>query len=452
MSGLVENRSVIKSESHRISAIKSVLIVEDDAEAIEELAEIIELEGWTALTARSVKEALEQLENSDVKLVVTDVHLGGAGAGESGIQLVSRARAMFPERDISFIVLSGDVDAVKSSLQTDAVDFLLKPVSSDDLIDALNEARRLSGTERHLSEFAEYLIRKTGKEGGDDDRSAANLMTSQFSMARKQTMEAEEKAFVLQYAIGADLVTTCFKPIVAFEDQSLIALEAAPHVKDSTGELNLQSYLDIERGSQWAKAMDERMRRDAVEALSQLDASQTETGRAMVLFSAEQVAAATEIIGFTRQLEKAGVSPEKIVVEVSYDTSMDRAAGALYKTRLAQFADRVLRVDIKHFASVCAFLPRLRECGFDWVRLSTEGVPDWDSSQEQTSEVRALIAVAKAVGIKVVLDGVNSEEALKWARAEGCDAVQGQAVAGQVDVASMADAFRQEAFLAEGLS
>jgi EAL domain-containing protein (putative c-di-GMP-specific phosphodiesterase class I)/CheY-like chemotaxis protein len=452
MSGLVENRSVIKSEAHRISAVKSVLIVEDDADAAEELSEIIELEGWTSLTARSVKEAMEQLEASDVRLVITDVHLGGTVAGDSGIQLVSRARAMFPERDISFIVLSGDVDAVKSSLQTDAVDFLLKPVSSDDLIDALNEARRLNGTERHLSEFAEYLIRKTGKDESGDDRSSANFMTAQFSKARKQIMAAEEKAFVLQYALGADLVTTCFKPIVALEDKALVAFEAAPHVKEATGKLELHSYLDIDRGSQWSKAMDERIRRDAVEALAQTNAPQTGQPRVMVLFSAEQVTAATDILSFTRQLEKANVAPDQIVVEVSYDPSMDQASGALFKTRLSSFADRVLRVDIKHFASVCAVVPRLRAYGFDWVRLSTEGVPDWDSSPKQASEVRALIAVAKAVGIKVILDGVNSQDALDWARAVGCDAVQGQAVSRQVNAAHMGERPTQDAVVAEGLS
>lgn len=439
MSGLTERKSEANSTTHLTGGLKSILIVEDDADAMEELSEILELEGWAALTARTVSDALQKIEETSVSVVVTDVHLGGSGAGESGIQLVSRAKAKFPERDLSFIVLSGDVDAVKFSLQTDAVDFLLKPVAADDLIAALNEAQRLSGTERHLSEFAEYLIKKTGKAPSGPDPSAANGITSKFSHERKKATAAEEKAFVLQYAIGADLVTTCFKPIVAFDGTHTVALEAAPLIKETSNGTELQNYFDLARGTKWAKTLDDRMRRDAVRALSAASCAEGFVGPLMVLFPAEQVTNTTDVRAFTKQLAEADVSGDQILLEVAYDTSLDLASAKLLKSKVSQFAGSVLRVDVQQFSMACAFMARMSDFGFGWVRLCTESVPDWDVSPERKAEIRALISVANAVGAKVVLDCVDTEDALNWARSEGCAAVQGKAVTNPVALENIGD-------------
>ena len=117
----------------------TVLLVDDDRDALEELKDIVELEGWNAIIADSVDMALEVLEwYPFIGVVVTDVHfVDPSGDMSNGIQLVSRAQARFPGRDLNFIVLSGDPSALKSSVQIGAVDFLSKPLDADALIAAI---------------------------------------------------------------------------------------------------------------------------------------------------------------------------------------------------------------------------------------------------------------------------------------------------------------------------
>jgi DNA-binding NtrC family response regulator len=133
--------SLVKSSSSKPSKLK-VLLVEDDTVALEELCEISEFEDWEPIKAQTVDEALATLEtDKDIRVVVTDVHfVDASGQAANGIQLVSRARAKFADRTISYIVLSGDPCAMASSDQEGAFEFLIKPLVPDQLIETVNAA------------------------------------------------------------------------------------------------------------------------------------------------------------------------------------------------------------------------------------------------------------------------------------------------------------------------
>jgi DNA-binding NtrC family response regulator len=117
----------------------TVLVVDDDADALEEMRDIVELEGWNAIIADNVDMALEILEwYPFIGVVVTDVHFKDpSGDLSNGVQLVSRAQARYPDRDLNYIVLSGDPSAERSSEQVGAVEFLSKPLDADLLIAAI---------------------------------------------------------------------------------------------------------------------------------------------------------------------------------------------------------------------------------------------------------------------------------------------------------------------------
>lgn len=138
----------MKSENKPVSEpdIK-VLLVDDDQAALEELKEIVELEGWEAETATTVDDALSTLTGDpQIAVVVSDYHFTSPdGDGANGMQFVSRAQARFAHRDLSYIILSGDPDALKSSLQVGASKFLSKPLLVDDFIQAIKNAKANDG-------------------------------------------------------------------------------------------------------------------------------------------------------------------------------------------------------------------------------------------------------------------------------------------------------------------
>jgi len=118
-----------------------VLLVEDDAAVLEELYDVIQFEGWKPIVASSVEVAMKLLEaDPDIRVVVTDVHFAGGNKSANGIQFVSRARAKFPDRALTYVVLSGDPEKAKSSNQEGAFMFLPKPLNPERLIVTIENA------------------------------------------------------------------------------------------------------------------------------------------------------------------------------------------------------------------------------------------------------------------------------------------------------------------------
>ena len=112
---------------HSTSTRQQLLLVDDEEEAVLELAELLEGEGFCCHTATSVISALQLLTlHPDIALVITDLRM----PEESGIGLIRRMRNHTARQHLPVIVMSGqaDVDDVSEMLHLQVVDFFRKPL------------------------------------------------------------------------------------------------------------------------------------------------------------------------------------------------------------------------------------------------------------------------------------------------------------------------------------
>lgn len=116
---------------------QQLLLVDDEEEALSELAELLEGEGFCCHTATSVKAALQQLtRHPDIALVITDLRM----PEESGISLIKRLREHTSRQHLPVIVVSGhaDMDDVSDLLRLQVLDLFRKPIYYERLLDTLN--------------------------------------------------------------------------------------------------------------------------------------------------------------------------------------------------------------------------------------------------------------------------------------------------------------------------
>lgn len=116
---------------------QQLLLVDDEEDANEELAELLEGEGFCCFTASSVKLALEQLTlNPDIALVITDLRM----PEESGISLIKRLREHTSRQHLPVIVTSGhaNMDDVTDLLRLQVLDLFRKPIYHVRLLETLN--------------------------------------------------------------------------------------------------------------------------------------------------------------------------------------------------------------------------------------------------------------------------------------------------------------------------
>jgi DNA-binding NtrC family response regulator len=128
-----------------------ILVVDDETNARNALAELLRDEGYTVETAPDAFKALPKLEELQPELLLTDLKMPGM----DGIELMRKARSH--DADLVTVVMTayGAVDTAVSAMRQGAADYITKPINFEELAIVLERAlerRRLrveAGQLRH---------------------------------------------------------------------------------------------------------------------------------------------------------------------------------------------------------------------------------------------------------------------------------------------------------------
>jgi LmbE family N-acetylglucosaminyl deacetylase len=108
------------------------LVVEDDPDAAQFAQTVLERRaGMDVVVAGDADSALEALAAGSFDLIVADIEL----PGQSGLQMLPRARELAPGVPVIVITAHGNLDYAVEALRNDVDEFLLKPVRVANLVD-----------------------------------------------------------------------------------------------------------------------------------------------------------------------------------------------------------------------------------------------------------------------------------------------------------------------------
>ena len=114
-------------------ATKNLLVVDDDP-AIQRLFQVLLPEPeWRIVTARSGKEALDELRDNPCDLVVTDIVMPGMG----GLELLERMRQLYPSIPVVVMTAVNTRAHVLDSLRGRAYSYLSKPFTREMLLETV---------------------------------------------------------------------------------------------------------------------------------------------------------------------------------------------------------------------------------------------------------------------------------------------------------------------------
>ena len=114
----------------------SILIVDDEKGQRDILNVILMKEGYDVVDVPGVREALEQLDNREFDLILTDLKM----QGQSGLDLLERVLADDPQQCVILMTAHGTVDSAVEAMKKGAFDYLEKPLERDNLILTLARA------------------------------------------------------------------------------------------------------------------------------------------------------------------------------------------------------------------------------------------------------------------------------------------------------------------------
>ncbi|MFB3826312.1 MAG: sigma-54-dependent transcriptional regulator [Bryobacteraceae bacterium] len=140
---------------------KSRILVVDDEESLRRVTEVqLQQSGFDTLTAASGQEALDLLQNRPVDLVLTDLKMPGM----SGLELLKRVRAGYPEIAVIVVTAFGTIETAVEAMRAGAYDYITKPVHIDELKLTLGHALEHVRLRQEVQALRSSLDRKYGFE------------------------------------------------------------------------------------------------------------------------------------------------------------------------------------------------------------------------------------------------------------------------------------------------
>src|SRR3954453_7146229 len=121
-----------------------ILIVDDDPSVTASLSLLLKRHGHPARGARTPEEALELLREQDFDLVLQDMNFSRATSGEEGLELLAGIRRLRPRLPVILITAWGSIALAVEGMKAGAADFVTKPWSNAQLLQAVETALSLA--------------------------------------------------------------------------------------------------------------------------------------------------------------------------------------------------------------------------------------------------------------------------------------------------------------------
>ncbi len=131
----------------------TVLIVEDDPQSMQQLAETLREEHCQVTECDTTEKALQMLQDYSYDLVLTDLHTDGLGE----LHLLSRIKECWPSTVVIIITGSTSIERAVEAMRRGAFDYLSKPYNLDKVRAQVQKAREKVLLQYELDELRDFV-------------------------------------------------------------------------------------------------------------------------------------------------------------------------------------------------------------------------------------------------------------------------------------------------------
>lgn len=369
-----------------------LLVIDDDPAICQLLSDLAMAFGYDTTTASTPDEIFERLGGS-YALIMLDLSLG-----ETDGMRVMRALAE-EQPGANLVLLTGADTSVLQGARRVA------ELSGFRVVASVSKPASITELEEILRPAGDYLGAQQATGGGDDLDEEARLALSVGAALDKGSLHL------------------VYQPIVSVADNQIRGAEALVRLAvEGFESLSPEIWVPIvERMGRSCDLLDHVLRMAAHDRITvpALRALETLSVNVSVLDLAD--------LGLPERAERVlgrACPPERWVLEITETAEVDKLADALdvlIRLRLKGFG---LAAD--DFGSGSSTLARLREYPFTSLKADRRFVrTEHHDNEHAENMLRAAVDLGAALGLRVVAEGVETEDELVLARDVGCDLAQG---------------------------
>jgi YesN/AraC family two-component response regulator len=135
-----------------------ILLVDDNDLLRSSLCEILEREGFDVTTAANVSEALKHISSNIYDVLLSDLHMPGAG---DGLTVVSAMRHANPKAVTMILSSFPEMDAASQAILLQADQILVKPMNVTALVEAIKERLAIGAPAARVVETVASILERT---------------------------------------------------------------------------------------------------------------------------------------------------------------------------------------------------------------------------------------------------------------------------------------------------
>jgi len=229
----------------------------------------------------------------------------------------------------------------------------------------------------------------------------------------------------LRTAIQNNELLPHFQPIVAAESGRIIGAELLLRWHPPCGEISPAVFIPIAESTGSISAIGRWVFRRGCEAESDWRKRWGKRAPSYISInvSTRQLNEENLADEFAAILRETGADPSRILIEITETSLMADVETNLRVLR--QLAELGLRVAVDDFGTGYSSLAQLTRMPVSVLKIDKAFIDSIEISAENRTVVRAVIGLARSLGLKLVAEGVENEAQLLELRSLGCDYIQG---------------------------
>ncbi|MBI2503928.1 MAG: sigma-54-dependent Fis family transcriptional regulator [Candidatus Latescibacteria bacterium] len=124
-----------------------ILLIDDDPSITASLSLLLKQAGYQSVCAAAPAQALALLEKERFGLILQDMNFSRQTTGEEGMALLQQLKEQYPQLPVILMTAWGSIELAVRGVKAGAADFITKPWTNEQLVQAVKTALSLAATE-----------------------------------------------------------------------------------------------------------------------------------------------------------------------------------------------------------------------------------------------------------------------------------------------------------------
>ena len=266
----------------------------------------------------------------------------------------------------------------------------------------------------NAADRAMYVVKQ---RGGDD----VEFYSKEFSIRSHEYFRIQR---ALRQAIREEALAVVYQPQFSIIDGRLTGAEALVRCTlDALGDVPVEKLISVAEESGTIYEIGAFVFRTVCAQMHQWRALSLTPLRVSINLSGRELGSAKLLERIRESMMTCGIEPCEVEFEITESTLMRSNNEA--RNNIEVLRALGCRFSIDDFGTGYSSLSNLKEFNVDKLKIDKSFIEALDNDSDDQVIVSATISMAKALGLTVVAEGVETESQVKRLKAFGCDEVQG---------------------------